>query len=115
MDNQIQEKDDIAIDLISGENYIIFNNLKNKIVIWVNCDKEMAVKMSKDDFIKSSKTLFPFLNISEILYYIYRGDYVYTDKKVIKPLRSSTIDNISLLPTLKEISALKNKNTFKFL
>lgn len=114
MENISKENNDLAIDLISGENYIIFNNMKGKIVIWVNCDKDMAVKLTKDDFIKSSKTLFPFLNISDLLYYIYRGDYIYTDKKIIKPLRPNNLESFSSVPTLKEVTGFLNKSKSTF-
>ena len=88
-------------DLLTGGDYIIFNNLHGGINVWINCDEDMQVTITHDDFIKLLPNLFPKQNLSEILKLVNRGEYVYTDRTTIKPLRAKVDFNTqSVVPTL---------------
>ena len=82
-DENLIEDFDTTVGLATGESYIIFNNLKGKIVVWINCDKEMSVLMTLEELKKSASSIFPDVNLSSLLFYLNRGDYVYTDKKIV--------------------------------
>lgn len=98
-----------TVSLVSGESYVLFNNLRGRIVIWVNCDKEMVVKLSMDEFKKTFYSIFPNLNISDMLFYLNRGDYVFTDKLTVKPLHPKIMETESPVPTLKDAISFVNQ------
>lgn len=106
--NETEAKEE-ALNLMSGESYIMFNNLKGSIVVWINCDKEMQVKMTLDELKKAAYSLFPQLNISDLLFYLSRGDYVYTDKLTVRPLHPRQFATQSLIPSLKDVTRDLNK------
>ena len=99
-----------TVGLATGESYILFNNLRGKIVVWINCDKEMSVLMSLEDLKKSASSIFPDINLSSLLFYLNRGDYVYTDKKIIRPLRPQEIQMQNPTPTLNDVVNLQRKS-----
>lgn len=91
-----------ALSLASGESYIIFNDLRGKIVVWINCDKDMQIRLTQEELKKSFYSIFPNLNISDLLFYLNRGDYVFTDKLNVRPLRPQDAEKTSPVPTLKD-------------
>lgn len=99
--------------LASGETYIIFNNLKGQVVVWINCDKEMAIKLSKKDLIEVAPTIFPQIDLSKLLYLISRGDYVFTDKLVLRTLKPNAKTGFEVLPTLKSVESNMKVNKSK--
>lgn len=99
--------------LASGETYIIFNNLKGQVVVWINCDKEMAIKLSKKDLIEVAPTIFPQIDLSKLLYLISRGDYVFTDKLVLRTLKPNAKADFGVLPTLKSVESNMRVNKSK--
>ena len=103
MMNSNQTEED-AVQLISGETYIIFNNLRGKVIIWINCDKEMQISMTTGELIKAAPSIFPQLDISNLLYFLSRGDYVFTDKLTIRPLKPQNPEETPIIPTLAEVN-----------
>lgn len=108
-DTDLNEK----VGLISGETYIMFNNLRGYITVWINCDKDMSVNISKDDLIKIAPTLFPAINLSELLRMLQRGSYIFTDKFTIKQLKSTKEINTNILPSFNDVSRSMSKNKAK--
>lgn len=108
-DENLIEDFDTTVGLATGESYIIFNNLKGKIVVWINCDKEMSVLMTLEELKKSASSVFPDVNLSSLLFYLNRGDYVYTDKKIVRPLRPKEVPIQNPTPTLNDVIALSRK------
>ena len=108
-DNLIEDFD-TTVGLATGESYILFNNLRGKIVVWINCDKEMSVLMTLEDLKKSASSIFPNVNLSDLLFYLNRGDYVYTDKKIVKPLRPQEVLVQNPTPTLNDVIAFQRKS-----
>lgn len=99
-DNNIDDK----MSLASGETYIMFNNLKGYITVWINCDREMAINITKDDLVKISPTLFPAIKLSELLTLLQRGNYVFTDKFSVKVLKSKQPEISNILPSFEDVS-----------
>lgn len=91
-----------ALSLASGESYILFNDLRGKIVVWINCDKDMQIRLTQEELKKSFYSIFPNLNISDLLFYLNRGDYVFTDKLNVRPLRPQDAGGANPIPTLKD-------------
>lgn len=91
-----------ALSLASGESYILFNDLRGKIVVWINCDKNMQIRLTQEELKKSFYSIFPNLNISDLLFYLNRGDYVFTDKLNVRPLRPQDAGRDNPIPTLKD-------------
>lgn len=89
--------------LITGEDYILFNNLKHGITIWINCDPEIQVTLDSVEFATLIPSLFPNVNATELLREINKGAYVYTDKTCVKTIRSDyDLDKVSITPTLND-------------
>lgn len=107
---QIAENSNEVSNLFSGESYIMFNNLKGKTIIWINCDKEMQYFMDNEELISAAPTLFPELNISELLFYLKRGDYIFTDKLTIRPLKPQIQAQENAVPMLKDILPVLKSN-----
>lgn len=101
---------DTTVGLATGESYILFNNLRGKIVVWINCDKEMSVLMTLEDLKKSASSIFPNVNLSNLLFYLNRGDYVYTDKKIVKSLRPQDVSVQNPTPTLNDVLAFQRRS-----
>lgn len=101
---------DTTVGLATGESYILFNNLRGKIAVWINCDKEMSVLMTLEDLKKSASSIFPNVNLSNLLFYLNRGDYVYTDKKIVKPLRPQDVSVQNPTPTLNDVIAFQRRS-----
>lgn len=97
------------INLATGDSYIMFNDLKGSIVVWINCKKDISAKITKADLIKLAPTLFPNVKLSEILFYLQRGDYIYIDKFSVKPLKVKNKVDFEILPTLKSVSNINNR------
>lgn len=91
-----------ALSLASGESYILFNDLRGKIVVWINCDKDMQIRLTQEELKKSFYSIFPNLNISDLLFYLNRGDYVFTDRLNVRPLRPQDAGRTNPIPTLKD-------------
>lgn len=107
-EKQILENED-SVNLASGETYILFNNLKGRIVVWINCDKDMAISLTTQDLIQVAPSIFPQLKVQELLYYLNRGDYVFTNRYIIRPLKSQQIKDSSPLFGLQgALKSLKN-------
>lgn len=101
--------------LLTGENYIIFNNLHGVINVWVNCDEEMQVTITREDFIKLMPNLFPGMKHSQILELLNRGEYIYTDRTTVKPLRSKVnFDDFAVMPTVEDAMAQRKMNSVQF-
>lgn len=112
------QKDDLKeknleneINLATGESYIMFNNLKGYIVVWINCKQDICTKITKEDLIKLAPTIFPGVKLSEVLFYLQRGDYIYIDKFSVRPLKNKNKNNYEILPTLKNLK-IKNDKIF---
>lgn len=104
----LNEEND-QVNLLSGEDYILFNNLKGGITVWINCDQEMQVTIDTQEFQKVARDLFPKLEIVVLLKLLNRGEYVYTDKLSCRPLRSSVdLTNIPVTPGLGAVMNVKN-------
>lgn len=89
--------------LVTGEDYILFNNLRHGITIWINCDPEIQVTINSMEFATLVPSLFPGINAVELIREINKGAYVYTDKNIIKPLSSKfDLDKVSITPTLSD-------------
>lgn len=87
--------------LLTGENYILFNNLRHGITIWINCDPEIQVTIDSVEFATLVSSLFPGVNATALLRELNKGAYVYTDKNVIRPLRSKIdLDQYAIAPGL---------------
>lgn len=97
------------INLATGDSYIMFNDLKGVIVVWINCKKDISTKITKNDLIKLAPTLFPNIKLSEILFYLQRGDYIYVDKFSVKPLKAKNKIDFEILPTLKSVSNINTR------
>lgn len=91
------------VSLLSGETYILYNNLRGKIVIWINCDKGTSVKIDAIEFRTLAYSLFPNLNINLLLRYLNKGNYIFTDKMHIKELHPTLPKNENPIPSLKEL------------
>ena len=65
--NENIKEEDEQVNLLSGEDYILFNNLKGGITVWINCDQEMQVTKDTQEFQKVAKDLFPKLEITNPL------------------------------------------------
>ena len=103
-----------ALSLMSGETYIIFNNLRGSIIIWVNCDRDLQIRLSTEEFMRTAYSIFPNLNLPELLKYLNRGEYIFTDKLSIKPLRPTEIEIQNVTPTMKDVlrsGFLKNRGS----
>ena len=113
----LQEED--HVELTSGENYILYNNLKGYIIIWINCEKDLQVRVSTEEFKEIASSIFPQLHIPELLKYLNQSEYVFTDKLQVRPLRAPELPITSPVPTLKDVQKALNqqrnkKNHFKF-
>lgn len=99
------------VNLLSGENYILFNNLRGGINIWINSDPEMQTTIASQDFQKIAADLFPQLSISELLKALSRGSYIFTDKFCIRTLRpKSILAEEAIIPSLQSALITKRKN-----
>ena len=96
--------EDEAVNLLTGDDYILFNDMKGSIVIWINCDQEMEVRLSSKDFRKTVYKLFPNIQIPTLIKYLNQGQYVYTDKLQLKLVRPQNFEFINLVPTLADIN-----------
>ena len=70
----------------------------------------MSVLMTLEDLKKSASSIFPNVNLSDLLFYLNRGDYVYTDKKIVKPLRPQEVLVQNPTPTLNDVIAFQRKS-----
>lgn len=105
--------DNEKIGLISGETYIMFNNLKGFITVWINCDRDMAVNITKEDLIKIAPSLFPALKLSELLSLLQRGNYIFTDKFNIRQLKPNNENFENILPSFNDIARNLKRNKAK--
>ena len=96
--------EDEAVNLLTGDDYILFNDIKGNIVIWINCDQEMEVRLSSKDFRKTVYKLFPNIQIPILIKYLNQGQYVYTDKLQLKLVRPQNFEFVNLVPTLADIN-----------
>lgn len=96
--------EDEAVNLLTGDDYILFNDMKGNIVIWINCDQEMEVRLSSKDFRKTVYKLFPNIQIPILIKYLNQGQYVYTDKLQLKLVRPQNFEFVNLVPTLADIN-----------
>lgn len=109
MNEVTQLSDNEKVELLSGDTYILFNDLRGNIVIWVNCDPEMSVSIDSHDFKMNIYKLFPQLNAPEVLKQLSQGSYIFTDKMIIKPLKPQNFENLSLTPTLNDVVSYMQK------
>ena len=65
--------------------------------------------MTLEELKKSASSIFPDVNLSNLLFYLNRGDYVYTDKKIVRPLRPKEVPIQNPTPTLNDVIALNRK------
>lgn len=104
--NSLSEEEQTS--LLTGENYILYHNLKGCINIWINSDPEMQVSIDSYEFTKIAQDLFPGLQISKLLKLLNQGSYVFTDKMTLKPLRpSSDMGDQSVIPSLQDALQFK--------
>ena len=102
--------EDEAVNLLTGDDYILFYDMKGSIVIWINCDQEMEVRLSSKDFRKTVYKLFPNIQIPILIKYLNQGQYVYTDKLQLKLVRPQNFEFVNLVPTLADINRALSAN-----
>lgn len=87
--------------LLTGEDYILFNNLKNGVTIYINCDPEIQVTIDSLEFARLIPDLFPGVNSTALLRELNKGSYVYTDKYDFRPVRSKVdFEKLAITPSL---------------
>lgn len=97
--------------LLGGEDYIIFANPKGGFYIWINCDQEMQIEISKEELMQIFPVIFPIANFPHLLESLNRGNYVYSDKVSFKQLRPSFDNSLAFsLPTAED--AVTNLKSF---
>lgn len=100
-------------NLMSGGTYIIFANPKGGVTIWINCDEDMQITISRQDFINLMPNLFIGMNHSKILELITRGTYLFTDRKSVKTLRPKIdLDMMFKMPTIDDAMQTKKEVTY---
>jgi len=95
-------EDEDKINLMSANDFIIFPPDRwGNVNIWVNCKKEMNVRISFYDLKNSVKSLFGSkIDSGEFIYLIQRGSIVYTDKKSYGVINPKPMEMESPIPTL---------------
>ena len=106
--------EDLSI-LASGENYIVHPPFKGKITIWVNCDKDMQIKLTTDDFKVTARSLFKNHPLEKILTLLYGGSILFIDANNCKTVHPKKLDNPSPLPGYSTVlKAMRSNNYNKF-
>ena len=109
-----ESMEDLTI-LASGKNYIVHPPLRNKITIWVNCSKDMQIKLTTDDFKVAARTLFKEHPLEKILNLLYGGSIIFIDKDSCKPLHPKKMENPSPIPSYGDVlKAFRSKAYNKF-
>lgn len=107
MDSNLERE--VITEIAAGESYIVQPPIKGKICVWVNCDREMQIKLTTDDFRKAAVSLFKHTSITQILRMLHQGETLYIDDHTCKPLKPKKEDMVSPLPTLKDVIKQQNK------
>ena len=100
---------DTMAEIAAGESYIIHPPINGKICIWVNCDKQMQVKLTTTDFRIAAQTLFKQYALTGLLKLLNQGETLYIDNTTCKPLRAKKIDRVCPIPMLKDVLNIKKK------
>jgi hypothetical protein len=101
MSDELQTDD--TVNLLSGDTYILYNDMRGHIVFWIDCNKELQIRMSTDEFRKSAYSIFPNIKLSELLTQLNQGNYVFTDKLILRPLKPKKDFQRQLVPTIKDL------------
>ena len=103
---ETQIEDDDKINLMSGDDFLIFPPDRNGMVsIWVNCNKEMNIHISFYDLKVSVNNLFgEKIRSADFIFYLQRGSILYTDKKSFKTVSPSAMPMQSPIPSLKDLT-----------
>lgn len=105
-----------AIEIASGEEYLIFLERANRIKVWVDCNKELSFRLDSENFMKVIDSFIcPELQL-EFRKKLYQGYCLYTNKtsfRIVRP--SSDFGNPALhtpLPDLKDV--LRHPENYQF-
>ena len=95
-------EDEDKINLMSANDFLIFPpDRSGNVNIWVNCKKEMNVRISFYDLKNSVKSLFGSkIDAVDFIYLIQRGSIIYTDKKVYGIINPKPMGMENPIPTL---------------
>lgn len=109
MANEIEEND--LVDLMAARDYLMFPPMNGKIDIWINCEKEMKVRIYTEDLPKVLPSICPNINCSLLLAYLKDGNITYVSPTKCKPIEFTNEIEYNVVPTLDQ--TLKAFNQMK--
>lgn len=88
-----------------------YNYLRKDYEIWINLEEDNKIFLTKENFIKSIKSIFPKISIINLLELTNRGSIVFVNKDNFKEVKSKNQNMNPMLPKINDFSNIKLKNS----
>lgn len=90
---------------------IQYNYLRKDYEIWINLEEDNRIFLIKENFIKSIKSIFPKINITDLLELTNKGSIVFINKDEFREVKSKNQNISPTLPKIKDFSNIKLKES----